>query len=109
MGRSAELAFIRVVSHRTDIPDRTNWQPRVTRARAGLSAGGLRLRRFSLIYRDVVSCARTKIDLAWPGDLLIRIFEQLDPLGQPSRSPRYRKQHRKHIQRKAHCLVDDAG
>src|SRR5262249_56516845 len=62
----------------------------------------------ALLPWNVVSLRRSCVDLPWPGDLLLRVEQHLFPLCDPARGPRNREQHREHLDRKAHRLVDQA-
>ncbi len=55
-----------------------------------------------------VAFGRADEELAWPGDLLLLVQEHLLPLRNPPCRPRNREEDRKHRDRKAHRLVDDA-
>src|SRR5687767_6906447 len=59
--------------------------------------------------RDVLTPFGANVDLPWPGDLLVGVAQHLVPLGQPTRSPRNGEQHREHVEREAHGLIDQAG
>src|SRR5215211_3443444 len=59
--------------------------------------------------RHVLALVDAGVPLARPGDLLVLVLEQLDPVGQPARHPGDHEQHREHVDREAHRLVDEAG
>src|SRR5690606_27731225 len=48
-------------------------------------------------------------DLAWAGNALFRVLDQFQPLRQPAGGAAQGKEHREHIHRKAHGLIDDAA
>ena len=56
----------------------------------------------------VVAQWRADVGLAGPRDLLVLVAEQLDPVRQPTRGAGDREQHREHLDREAHRLVDEA-
>ena len=55
---------------------------------------------------DVVADGGARVELAGPGDLLV-LLEQLHPVGQPPGGARDGEQHREHLHREAHRLVDE--
>src|SRR5829696_321010 len=62
-----------------------------------------------LVVRHVIARAGAEIDLARAGDLLVGIVEHLFPLRDPPGGARDREQHREHLDREPHGLIDQAG
>src|SRR3970040_452841 len=62
----------------------------------------LTLRQF-----DVVARPLARVDLSRPRDLLLRVAYHLAPLRDPSRCPRYREQHREHVDLEPQRLIND--
>ena len=54
----------------------------------------------------VVALALARVPLARAGDLLVGVVEQLVPVGEPADHPPEGEQHREHLDREAHRLVD---
>src|SRR2546426_2034892 len=63
----------------------------------------------ALIDRNVMARVVSKVDLAWPRNLLLGIQEHFFPLGDPPRSARNREQDGKHGHRETHRLINQAG
>src|SRR5579883_824908 len=80
---------------------------------AGDAAADARRGRLGLAtaarHRHVVAALRAEKDLAGPGDLLLRVFDHLQPLRHPARRAGDGEQHREHLRRQPHRLIDDAG
>ena len=55
---------------------------------------------------DVVADLGAGVELAGPGDLLV-LLEELHPVGQPPGGARDGEEHREHLDREAHRLVDE--
>src|SRR5207244_832596 len=72
-------------------------------------ARGTTIPDFAVFNRQVISRAVPEIDLARTGDFLVAVLEHLDPLREPARGARNGEQHREHIYRQAHRLIDYAG
>src|SRR6478609_3808609 len=68
------------------------------------STVGLRLLP-ALGGRHEVEGPVARVDLLGPGDLLVLVLDQLEPLGQPSRRPADGEQHREHLRRELEGLV----
>src|SRR5581483_2084356 len=49
------------------------------------------------------------VELAGPGDLLLRVAQQLEPVGDPAGGAGNGEQHREHVDGEAHRLVDQPG
>ena len=62
-----------------------------------------------LLDRHVIPLVVAQIHLPRAGDLLLGIRDHFQPLGQPARGAAQREQHREHVGREAHRLVDDAA
>ena len=62
----------------------------------------------SLVDRHVVSATFTLVDLAWPNDLVVRVLNELVPVGKPACEPGQREEHSKVLGREPDSLVDDA-
>src|SRR6266511_5403499 len=61
------------------------------------------LRRYEVTFADPHG------DLTGTRDLLLLVEEPLLPLGKPARRPPDGEEHREHLDREAHGLVDDPG
>src|SRR5688572_9164887 len=61
-----------------------------------------------LFPRDVGAPRRPGIDLTRAGDLLLRVEQHLFPLRDPAGGARNSEEHREHLHRKAHRLIDQA-
>src|SRR6478672_6738395 len=66
-----------------------------------------RLTLLSLLLGDVIAGVVAGVDLARPGNLLVRVDQHLLPLRQPAGNARDREQHREHLAREPHRLVDE--
>ena len=77
------------------------------RARSAFAITGAFYARFSL--RHVIALRRPGVDLPRPGDLLLGVEQHLFPLRDPAGGPRDGEQHREHLDREPHRLVDQAG
>ena len=73
-----------------------------------LRADRLRPGQVRSVTRHVVAQLGPDVGLARPGDLLVLVAEQLLPVGQPARRAGDGEQHREHLDREAHRLVDEA-
>src|SRR5688500_13729004 len=60
------------------------------------------------VERYVVARALARVDLARPRDLLLRVVDHLQPLGDPAARARDREHDREHLHRQAERLVDQA-
>src|SRR5437016_3824767 len=56
-----------------------------------------------------IAALRSDVDLPRARDLLIRVLQHLLPLRQPARNAWNREEHREHVHRELHGLVDEAG
>src|SRR5262245_43080800 len=63
----------------------------------------------TLLERDVLTLARTGVDLARAADLRLRILDHLFPVRDPAGQAAEREHHREHVRRDAHRAVDDAA
>src|SRR4051812_24094526 len=66
-------------------------------------------RASSLVHRHVVACALAGVDLARPRDLLLRVVDHLEPLGDPAAPPPDREQHRGQVDGHAPRPLEGAG
>src|SRR6266508_3555290 len=76
----------------------------------GRQNDGYSNRRYELLPpldRCVVTRAGANVNLARAGDLLLGVAQQLGPLRQPADRARDGEQHREHLRRQLHGLVDD--
>ena len=62
--------------------------------------------RLPVAEGDVVAHGGADVELAGPGDALV-LLEQLHPVRQPARGAGDGEQHREHLDREAHRLVDE--
>ena len=62
-----------------------------------------------LFHRFIDSFLGAQIDLPWPCYLLLGIGKHFLPLSDPPGGTRDGKKHGKHLHRKSHRLVDNAG
>src|SRR5437867_1588457 len=69
----------------------------------------VRRRSASGLERHVGPLGGAPIDLPRAGDLLVLVLQHLVPLGQPAGGARDREQHREHVHREPHGLVDQPG
>src|SRR5438552_4290756 len=60
-------------------------------------------------HRHVLALAGAGVDLARPGNLLLRVLDHLLPLGEPAGGPGYREEDGEHLDRESHRLVDQPG
>src|SRR4030095_2726714 len=61
------------------------------------------------VDRYVVTRRRAEVQLPGPRDLLFRISDHLQPLGQPAGGPRNGEEHGEHVHGQPHGLVDQPG
>lgn len=59
-------------------------------------------------HHHIVTLTGTQVDLAGPCDLLIGVVEHFLPLSKPADRARDGEQDRKHLNRKAHRLIDQS-
>src|SRR5262245_3044877 len=67
------------------------------------------LRVTPLFHGSINSSLGPQINLPWPGNFLLGIRQHFLPLSDPPGSTRDGKKHGKHLHRKSHRLVDNAG
>src|SRR5713226_1702786 len=60
-------------------------------------------------HRHVLALAGADVDLARPGNLLLRVLDHLLPLGKPAGGPGDREEDGEHLDRESHRLVDQPG
>jgi len=63
----------------------------------------------SVIHRYEISFARSFEHLSRPSDTLLGVVKKLFPLSEPSDGPGNREENWKHLHRKTHRLINEAG
>ena len=74
----------------------------------GLTAVDVELFLFSLVNRHIVTSVVTHVMLPGSDDFVLRVIQELVPVGQPANSSGNHEEDREHIRRKTESLVNDS-